>query len=115
MSTPPTVLMGYDTLYFYLLHLRTSQILVAPPLDPSLYLALGAGFVSQSDGVSLLALCMPGVCYICRQFVSAVAGRPCVAATGQSAGCLDSYLIPQITAARPEAGNARLLICCCRA
>ena len=25
----------------------------------------------------------------------------------QTAGCLDSYLIPQITAARPEAGNAR--------
>ena len=58
---------------------------------------------------SLLVLCMPGVCYICRQFVSAVAGRPCIAATGrrQTAGCLDSYLIPQITAARPEAGNAR--------
>jgi len=32
----------------------------------------------------------------------------------QTAGCLDSYLIPQITAARPEAGNASLLICCCR-
>ena len=42
-----------------------------------------------------------------RQFVSAVAGRPCVAATGQSAVRLDSYLIPQITAAGPEAGNAR--------
>ena len=34
---------------------------------------------------SLLVLCMPGVCYICRQFVSAVAGRPCVAATGLGA------------------------------
>ena len=33
--------------------------------------------------------------------------RPCVAAAGQSGGCLDSYVIPQITAARPEAGNAR--------
>ena len=50
------------------------------------------------------------VCYICRQFVSAVAGRQSVAATGQTAGCLDSYLIPQITAARPEAGNARELL-----
>ena len=90
--------------------------LAAPPLDPSLIsrFALCAGFVSQSDDVSLLVLCMPGVCYICRQFVSAVAGRPCVAATRQSAGCIDSYLIPQITAARPEAANARLLICCCR-
>jgi len=28
---------------------------------------------------------MPGLCYICRQFVSAVAGRQSVAATGQTA------------------------------
>ena len=50
--------------YFSMLH-----GLAAPPIDPSLYLALGAGFVSQSDDVSLLVLCMPGVCYICRHFV----------------------------------------------
>jgi len=36
---------------------------------------------------SLLALCMPGLCYICRQFVAAVAGRQSVAATGQTADC----------------------------
>ena len=35
--------------------------------------SLGPGFVSQSDDVSLLVLYMPGVCYICGQFVSAVA------------------------------------------
>jgi len=33
--------------------------LAAPPIDPPLYLALGAGFVSQtqSDDVSLVAAC----------------------------------------------------------
>ena len=66
-----------------------NHTLAAPPLDsrpcikvyiwPYIYFAcisrfaLGPGFVSQSDDVSLLLLCMPGVCYICGQFVSAVA------------------------------------------
>ena len=54
-----------------------NQTLAAPPLDSRPCIsrfALGPGFVSQSGDVSLLVLCMPGVCYICGQFVSAVAG-----------------------------------------
>ena len=64
-------------------------VLAAPPLDPSLYLALRARPWLRIAVTTCRSLC----CAISADNLSAVAGRPCVAATRQSAGCLDSYRI----------------------
>ena len=62
------------------------------PLDPSLHLTSRLALASYHKVTTCHSLCCAGG-VLSADHLSAVAGRPCVAATGQSAGCLDSYLI----------------------
>ena len=85
-------------------------ILAAPPLDTRPCIsrfALGPGFVYRKVTTCRYLCCacrdvlyLQTIC-VCRCRTTLRRGHR------QSVGCLDSYLIPQITAARPEAGNAR--------
>jgi len=88
-ATQPTVLKHYYCIKTAIINFNRKTVNIYHSAMGSYIYTSGSAarpvLVSPSDDVSLLALCMPGVCYL--QTVSAVAGRQSVAATGQTADC----------------------------